>query len=341
MSFQAKPCFSRFSFSTLSAAASPPDVHQWSISTSFDLRPGAGGRDRSGAKTLANKTDFTHHDVLLPETATGLFPCRQCDLRVQPRRSRIAALPDAVASVRVLAAATATVTPRSVRGAKPSPPHFRGGRSAPSPVPIVRRALLAEARGALAPVLGRRGERAGDGLEGGRALLALRGVDRAASPAARRPARRARLRGRCPRRAAEPAAGLADLVRKSEPRTPPRREIVSPVRARRFTACGPARRTRRCVPDQPGTVPIPALRQAEPACASTMRRSAVSGEFEPAAERVAVQHRDQRLPQPGEPVEDPMPFADPGCATCRGDRAPTRRRCRRRRRTRARPRRSG
>jgi hypothetical protein len=35
LSFQAKPCFCRFSFRTLRAAASPPEVHQWTISTSL------------------------------------------------------------------------------------------------------------------------------------------------------------------------------------------------------------------------------------------------------------------------------------------------------------------
>src|SRR6185436_15714032 len=62
-------------------------------------------------------------------------------------------------------------------GAEQSRPASFSRDVTPSPVPVVRRSLLAEARGTLAPVLGRRGERAGDGLEGDGAFLALGGVD--------------------------------------------------------------------------------------------------------------------------------------------------------------------
>ena len=38
------------------------------------LRPGAGGRDRSGGEDARQKNRFHPHDLLLPETAKGLLP---------------------------------------------------------------------------------------------------------------------------------------------------------------------------------------------------------------------------------------------------------------------------
>ena len=80
----------------------------------------------------------------------------------------------------------------------------------------------------------------------------------------------------------------------------------------RRTTCAPKRRTRRCVPDQPGTMPSAGLGQAELDLRLGDADVGGGGQFQAAAERMAVERGDHRHAQPRQPVEDAVAVAHPG-----------------------------
>ena len=96
-----------------------------------------------------------------------------------------------------------------------------------------------------------------------------------------------------------------------------------PVSARYFTRVDTDQPGSRCVPDQPGHVPMRRLGQAECARRSLRRGVRGGGQLQSATERMAVDRRNHRLAQPRPLVEHLMAALGPGSATCRAARAPT------------------
>ena len=203
------------------------------------------------------------------------------------------------------------------------------------------RALFAEARGPLAAVRGnaRRGRPRSPSIAGA-VLLALGRVDELLGDLDRHAATAPPHRCASSRANASASPLGRHLVDQAEPQRLGR-VTVSPVSASRFTAGPPERRTRRCVPDQPGTAPMPRLGQAEPRLLLGDAEIGGRRELEPAAERAPVEHRDQRLAQAGQARRRRGGRRGSSAATCRAARARPRRRCRRRRRRPSAPPRSG
>ena len=125
----------------------------------------------------------------------------------------------------------------------------------------------------------RRGECSGERLNCSWPLFALGDVDELLATSSATGARCAMVR------AISRAFASPSFLATTKSTRPRRNASVastgSPVKISRFTVLGPTRRTSRCVPDQPGMMPIRASGSPTRTCSSAMRRSAVAASSSP------------------------------------------------------------
>src|SRR5581483_8461866 len=264
------------SLSTFRAAASPPEVHQWTTSTDLSAASALPPAPNAAASTAA----ITVLRICSSSSCASLFT------RLRPGRSRRGELWASRAASALLAHETLLLsTPR-----------------------VLRRAFFEEARLALARIIGRGGKRAGHRFERGRQASAAAGVDQ--------------LFGELRRNRRKTADLLCNLAGPDE-RVFHRRFAQQPDAKRllrRDPAAGQCQQLHLRGTDEPchalraGPARAGAdgrFRQPKACAAACDANVRDCGELETAAERVAVDGRDQRQPQPRPAVEYLVPALDP------------------------------